>query len=82
MHCLTDSDGMITTEELGNVMRSLGQNPTPAQLQGIDADGNRTIDFPEFLIMVAEKRFESPPEIQLDEEKISGTLRSWMTNDK
>ena len=63
---------MITTEELGNVMRSLGQNPTEAQLQSIDADGNRTIDFPEFLIMVSEKRFE----ILLDEEKISGTARS------
>jgi calmodulin len=68
---------MITTEELGNVMRSLGQNPTPAQLQGIDADGNRTIDFPEFLMMVAEKRFESTSEIW-----ISGTVRSWMTNDE
>ena len=68
---------MITTEELENVMRSLGQNPTPAQLQGIDADGNRTIDFPEFLMMVAEKRFESTSEIW-----ISGTVRSWMTNDE
>lgn len=34
-------------------MRSLGQNPTPQELQDIvnevDSDGNGTIDFPEFL---------------------------------
>jgi calmodulin len=40
-------------------MRSLGQNPTEAELQDIinevDADGNGTIDFPEFLTMMARK---------------------------
>uniref|UniRef100_A0A8C5XQH6 EF-hand domain-containing protein n=1 Tax=Microcebus murinus TaxID=30608 RepID=A0A8C5XQH6_MICMU len=38
-----DGDGTITTKELGTVMRSLGQNPTEAQLQDlineVDADG-------------------------------------------
>lgn len=52
-----DGDGTITTRELGTVMRSLGQNPTEAELQDmineVDADGNGTIDFPEFLTMMA-----------------------------
>ncbi|RID58592.1 LOW QUALITY PROTEIN: hypothetical protein BRARA_F01882 [Brassica rapa] len=52
-----DGDGCITTKELGTVMRSLGQNPTEAELQDLmneaDADGNGTIDFPEFLNLMA-----------------------------
>ncbi|KAJ3785020.1 calmodulin-like protein [Lentinula aff. detonsa] len=56
-----DGDGTITTLELGTVMRSLGQNPTDAELQDmineVDVDGNGTIDFNEFLAMM-EKKFK------------------------
>ena len=54
-----DGDGKITTRELGTVMRSLGQNPTEDELQDMlnnaDIDGNGTIDFHEFLAMMAPK---------------------------
>ena len=47
------------TDDCLQVMRSLGQNPTEAELQDmineVDADGNGTIDFPEFLTMMARK---------------------------
>jgi len=54
-----DGDGTINTGELGTVLRSLGQNPTEAELQDmineVDKDGNGTIDFEEFQQMMAKK---------------------------
>lgn len=41
-------DGTIKTKEIGNVLRSLGQNPTDSELQDmindLDADGKGFID--------------------------------------
>ncbi|OEH79951.1 hypothetical protein cyc_01598 [Cyclospora cayetanensis] len=66
-----DGDGTITTKELGTVMRSLGQNPTEAELQDmineVDADGNGTIDFPEFLTLMARKMKDTDSEEELIE---------------
>ena len=61
----------ITTKDLGTVMRLLGQNPTEAELQDmineVDADGNRTIDFPEFLTMMARKMKDTDNEEEIQE---------------
>ncbi|KAJ4933880.1 hypothetical protein JOQ06_006689 [Pogonophryne albipinna] len=52
----TDGGGDISTKELGQVMRMLGQNPTREELdeiiEEVDEDGSGTIDFEEFLVMM------------------------------
>ncbi|PKK22058.1 calmodulin, striated muscle [Columba livia] len=66
-----DGDGRITTKELGTVMRSLGQNPTEAELQDmaveVDTDGSGTIDFPEFLSLMARKMRDTDSEEEMRE---------------
>uniref|UniRef100_A0A8D1G6M0 EF-hand calcium-binding domain-containing protein 11 n=1 Tax=Sus scrofa TaxID=9823 RepID=A0A8D1G6M0_PIG len=66
-----DGDGTITTKELGTVMRSLGQNPTEAELQGMinegEAHGNGTTDFLEFLTMMAGKIKDTDSEEEIRE---------------
>lgn len=61
-----DGDGTITTKELGTVMRSLGQNPTEAELQDmineVDADGESPGDSKEersFFVGFEVRRFSS-----------------------
>ena len=58
-----DGNGLIKTYELAFVLRSLGQNHTEAELQEIiseiDIDDNGSIDFPEFLTMMARKMKEN-----------------------
>merc|ERR1712025_149877 len=74
-----DGDGTITTKELGTVMRSLGQNPTEAELQDmineVDADGNGTIDFPEFLSLMARKIKDTDTEEKLRDEEVDEMIR-------
>lgn len=66
-----DGDGTITTKELGNVMRKLGQKPTQADLQDmiseVDTDRSGTIEFNEFLVLMAKKMKHSDPEEELRE---------------
>ena len=58
-------------KELSTVMRYLGQNPTEAELQDmineVDVGGNGTIDFPEFLSMMARKMKHMDTERELVE---------------
>ncbi|TVY54852.1 Calmodulin [Lachnellula cervina] len=67
----TERVGQITTKELGTVMRSLGQNPSESELQDmineVDADNNGTIDFPEFLTMMARKMKDTDSEEEIRE---------------
>merc|ERR1719311_1028812 len=64
-------DGTISAGDLGTVMRSLGQNPTAAELDDmlneVDADGNGTIDFPEFLSLMSRKMKDTDTEEELIE---------------
>ncbi|MCJ1405472.1 hypothetical protein MMC11_008700 [Xylographa trunciseda] len=64
-----NGDGQITSKELGTVMRSLGQNPSESELQDmineVDADNNGTIDFPEFLTMMARKMKDTDSEDEI-----------------
>jgi calmodulin len=66
-----DSDGKITTKELGTVMRSLGQNPSESELTDmineVDVDSDGTIDFPEFLTMMARKMKDTDLEAEIAE---------------
>ncbi|KAL7419564.1 ATP-dependent DNA helicase srs2 [Cryptotrichosporon argae] len=66
-----DGDGTITTKELGTVMRSLGQNPTQAELEDmineVDSDGNNSIDFAEFMTLMARKMHDTDSEEEIRE---------------
>jgi hypothetical protein len=69
--------GTITAEELGDVMRSLGQNPSDAELNDmineVDVDRSGAIDFEEFLKMMS----TSLKSVDIDQETraaFAGTL--------
>lgn len=54
-----NKDGVITTRELGTVLRQLGHNPTEAEIlemiKELDKDSNGTISFNEFTLLMADK---------------------------
>ncbi len=47
---------ILSMQELSTVMRSLGQNPTDAEVQDmineVDVDGSGAIEFPEFCVRI------------------------------
>jgi len=63
--------GVISSRELGNLMKSLGQNPTEAELRDlvneIDINGDGVIDFHEFINLMAKQSHENDPEEELRE---------------
>lgn len=63
----TDGDGRIAPSELGILMRSLGGNPTQAQLKSIVAEEKLTapFDFPRFLDLMAKHMKAEPFDRQL-----------------
>ncbi|KAH7424218.1 hypothetical protein KP509_12G095500 [Ceratopteris richardii] len=66
-----NGDGTVTTLELGGVMRSIGLNPTGAELQDmineVDVDSSGTVDFNEFLLLMSRKMKETDSEEELQE---------------
>ena len=54
-----DGDEAIDSNELGGLMESMGFKPTKQELaehiKAVDADGNGTLDFSEFLTLMATK---------------------------
>jgi len=64
-----DQDGKITGEELGTVMRALGQNPTQAQIKEIVGQISRNgfIDLQSFLGMMKKRMKSNDGEDQIKE---------------
>merc|ERR1712226_913094 len=52
-------DGSVTSGQVSGIMRSLGQNPSEAEIQDmvnkVDMDGSGMLNFPEFLMMMGLK---------------------------
>ena len=72
-HCFEQLDvndnGKIGMKELGSVLRCFGINPTEAEVQDIinevDADGNGTLDFEEFVSLMCKRMTDTDVELEL-----------------
>eukprot|EP00008_Paramoeba_atlantica_P006448 CAMPEP_0201498216 /NCGR_PEP_ID=MMETSP0151_2-20130828/69987_1 /ASSEMBLY_ACC=CAM_ASM_000257 /TAXON_ID=200890 /ORGANISM="Paramoeba atlantica, Strain 621/1 / CCAP 1560/9" /LENGTH=149 /DNA_ID=CAMNT_0047889641 /DNA_START=45 /DNA_END=494 /DNA_ORIENTATION=- len=64
-----DGDGIISTKDLGSVLRAVGQNLAEEELQDmikeIDHDGSHTMDFAEFLTLMARAMYSNTAEERL-----------------
>jgi len=65
------NSGLIKSKMLGNILRSLGMNPTEAELQDmineVDKDGTGLLNFPNFLYMMAKKENDEEAEDEIRE---------------
>merc|ERR1712119_266203 len=52
-------DGSVDSSQVSSIVKAIGQNPSEAEIQDmvnqVDKDGTGSIDFPEFLMMMALK---------------------------
>ena len=66
-----DENGSISAKELGEVLRALGQDPSDTELRDmineVDVDGNGTVEFEEFLILMTNKVKEMTKEDEIRE---------------
>mmetsp|Transcript_9279 Transcript_9279/g.18913 ORF Transcript_9279/g.18913 Transcript_9279/m.18913 type:complete len:141 (-) Transcript_9279:2103-2525(-) len=64
-----DGDGFITADELKEALKVLGDTPADqviaAAIDEVDADGSKTIDFAEFLTLMARKMRQKEQTLEL-----------------
>jgi Ca2+-binding EF-hand superfamily protein len=64
-----DGSGAISVEELGSVMRSLGQSPNPTELRDlikeVDLDRSGSIDFAEFQTLMISRQGDHQSRLKL-----------------
>lgn len=76
-----NGDGSISKSELGSAMLSLGEHLTDEELQGMideaDLDGNGTVDFAEFLSLIASQK---KAQRQAEEDELLRAFRSCDTD--